>query len=303
MDSKNTNATPTLIHTMTNLPLSNLEYWERLIRDERNSSSIQHSQYITKIWIDLCSWDGYIREKAIRNLEEAAPNGLFFALLLRRLNDWVPEVRKAARNKIQMIAKLSNSADVVDALFLILSTWSSWKRIETLDTQALFDVIAIKEIAQLLKYKITFDASGPLTSIFSQMSRTTILDDSLRDIAKNAVQPSIRAKAYRCQFNNKMSWCEGREWKWTYRLAGEGRFKPIVVERALSINYSFLETLKNASIDRSSIVRQVAAELLIRELEQLGDNALILANLFLSDLSRSVSERGEFALKKLKEKP
>jgi len=45
----------------------------------------------------------------------------------------------------------------------------------------------------------------------------------------------------------------------------------------------------------------VAAEMLIRELAGLGDVARSLAEQFASDKSHPVSERGEFALRKLDE--
>ncbi|WP_445768131.1 hypothetical protein [Rheinheimera sp.] len=47
------------------------------------------------------------------------------------------------------------------------------------------------------------------------------------------------------------------------------------------------------------MVRRVAAEFLIRELEALGDDAKGFAQAFAEDKSSPVSERGRFALKQL----
>jgi hypothetical protein len=57
--------------------------------------------------------------------------------------------------------------------------------------------------------------------------------------------------------------------------------------------------LAKSSLDRSSIVRRVSAEFLIRELEKLGDESMPFAEQFASDKSRAVSERGRFTLKRL----
>lgn len=301
----------TLINATSCLPLSNLDYLERLIRCEFSSALESTAQPKWKVWvkpspfltwIDLCSWDGYKREKTLRTLTEGAPNSFFFAITLRRLNDWVPEVRKAAREKLPLIANLSNPSHVADALGLALSNWNSWGRIEDSGREVLLDIISNKEIGKALRSKITSDASGPLTSIFSQIGRTPIFDKYLDEIADNAIQPSVRAKAYRSQFEGEMSWLEGRKWEWTDIRYCKGRMKPITSERKLTVNNPFLKTLKSASIDRSSIVRRIAAEFLIKRIELLGDESLTLANLFSKDTSKAVSERGVFALKMLKEK-
>ena len=95
-----------LVDVTSQLPLSNLNYWERLIRLEFSSALESSSPPKRKIWskpsqfltwLDLISWDGYKREKTLRTITGAAPNSFFFALAIRRLNDWVPQVREAAR--------------------------------------------------------------------------------------------------------------------------------------------------------------------------------------------------------------
>lgn len=297
-----------LVAATSHLPLSNLDYWERLIRGEFSSALEKSSQPNWKIWskpsqlltwVDLISWDGHTREKTLRTLSGAAPNRFFFALAVRRLNDWVPQVRVAAREKLPQIVEASEPAHVVDALCVTLSHWNSWGRMDETDKQVLLTIISNKAIAEAFKAKILSATSGPMTSIISQIGRTSVLDASLKEIAEKAIQPSVRAKAYRSQFEGKMTWFEGRKWEWTDKRYCEGRLKPIVSERKLTATSPFLETLKSASIDPSPIVRRVAAEMLIRDLKGLGDESLPLANLFAVDKSPSVAERGKFAIKQL----
>lgn len=299
-----------LIDVTDQLPLSSFDYWERFIRSEFSSALRESSPPKWKVWskpkevmtwLDLISWDGYRREKALRALSGAAPNTFFFSLAVRRLNDWVPEVREAAREKLPDVANSTDPKYVVEALCIALSNWNSWGRIEEKDKEVLFQIICEKKIAETLRYKLISSASGPMLSLFSQLGRTPILDENIEKIASLAVQPSVRAKAYRSLFEGRIVWMEGRKWEWTDVRYCEGRLKPIVAERKLCINITLLDLLKKSSEDQSSIVRRVSAEILIRELGNLVTVAREFAEKFASDKSRPVSERGDFALKKLAE--
>jgi len=297
-----------LVEATSQLPLSNLDYWERLIRWEFSSAldSSPHpkwkifskpSQLLS--WLDLISWDGRKREKTLRTISGPAPNSFFIALAIRRLNDWVPQVREAARQKLPLIVNASDPEYVVEAICSTLVHWNSWGRIKEQDKIALLKIISSKKTGNILKLKIINSTSGPMASLFSQVGRTDILDEYVNEIAENAVQPSVRAKAYRSQFEKRMVWIEGRKWEWSDIKYCEKRLVPIVAERKLYVTTPFIELLKRSSCDRSSIVRRVAAEFLIRELDNLGDKSLQFARVFALDKSPSVSERGKFALKKL----
>lgn len=299
-----------LLDVTDKLPLSNFDFWERLIRVEfalalRESNppkcnvGSKPKELVT--WLDLISWDGYKREKARRALSGAAPNPFFFSLVVRRLNDWVPQVRQAAREQLPDIAKSTDPEYVAKALCVALSNWNSWGRIEGQDKEVVLRIICEKEIAKSLRSKIISSASGPIPSLFSQLGRTPILDGEIEEIASFAIQPSVRAKAFRSLFERRIVWIEGRKWEWTDIRYCEGRLKPIVAERKLDNKTSLLELLKKSSEDSSSIVRRVSAEILIRELDSLGSVARVFAEKFASDKSHPVSERGEFAIKKLDE--
>lgn len=299
-----------LINVTDKLPLSSFDLWERLIRSEFSLALRESNPPKWKVWskpkelvtwLDLISWDGHKRENALRALSGAAPNTFFFSLAVRRLNDWVPQVRKAAREKLPEIARSTDPEYVVEALCVVLSNWNSWGRIEELDKEILLQIICEKEIANSLHSKLISSTSGSMPSLFSQLGRTPVFDGKIEEIASFAIQPSVRAKAYRSLFEKRIVWIEGRKWEWTDIRYCEGRLKPIIAERKLDIRTPLLELLKKSAEDRSSIVRRVSAEILIRELDSLGAAARVFAEKFASDKSRPVSERGEFAIKKLDE--
>lgn len=301
-----------LIEATSELPLTKLDYWERLIHLEFSnyleSTSAPKSKWVffskpkrLLTWLDLLSWDGYERERTLRTICGGAPNAFFFSMIIRRLNDWVPEVRQAAREKLPQIAKETESKYVAEALCIALLNLNSWGRIKDADKEVLLQVMYTKGVAELMKSKLIFSASGPLTFLFSQISRTPILDNALDDIAAHAIQPSVRAKAYRSLFEGRVFWKERKKWEWKQTDIGYsvGRRNAVISERKLKVSTPFRDLLQKSAIDRSSVVRRVSAEFLIRDLKKLGSEATFYAEKFASDTSKPVSERGNFALKRI----
>ncbi len=299
-----------LIDVTSDLPLSSFDYWERLIRSEFSLALRETTPPKWKIWskpkerltwLDLVSWDGHKREKTLRTLSGAAPNTFFFSLAVRRLNDWVPQVRIAAREKLPEIARATDPEHVVEALCIALANWTSWGRIEDADKKVLFQMLCEESIAEAIRSKLISSPSGPMPSLFSQLGRTSVLDRYIEEIATLAIQPAVRAKAYRSLFEGRIAWIEGRKWEWTDIRYCARKLKPVVAERQIKVQTPLLDLLHNSAEDRSSIVRRVSAEILIRELLNLGNSAKTLADKFASDKSFPVAERGLFAKKKLGE--
>ena len=145
-----------IIKTTSELPLVNLEYWERYIREEYDNALASGYSSKWKLWdrntppitlLDLCSWDGYRREKAVRAIREKVPNRFFLALVLRRLNDWVPQVRQAAQEILSKVLVNTEPSCVAEVICFTLSHWSSWKRIENSAREAFLDTLSSQESA------------------------------------------------------------------------------------------------------------------------------------------------------------
>lgn len=87
-----------------------------LKNDQRNIKKLVMKEPSLAI-VFTTNYSGYIREWAIKSVNSF--NGSFeLAVLLYRLNDWVPEVRKAAREKISRL--LNSKSDNSDTLHLLL---------------------------------------------------------------------------------------------------------------------------------------------------------------------------------------
>jgi len=298
----------TFIAATSKLPLKKLDDWERLIRDAISVSlqtynpkhSISESHPVGSLgWLDICHANGFRRENALRTLSGSAPNSFLFALAIRKLNDWVPQVRDAARQVLPLIAERSNPEIIVDVLFTILPTWNSWVRMGDKERNSLIQIILMEKVTEPLKKRLINSISGPLATIFVQAGRTTALDNFLLEIAASSIQPSLRAKAYRCQFEGKFVWAEGVEWRWIDKAYGIRRSVPLLRERRVAITTPFIEILNMAIVDPSPMVRRIAGEMLIKELDHMDDEAFRLANVLASDTSLSVAERGRYALAEL----
>jgi len=279
------------------LPLTGLEKWERSLRlDQVVDTEIPIT---ARHWIKLASRNGYIRERSLRSILKPAPNSFLLAIAIRRMNDWVPQVRDTANQVIPRVIELSNPEISVDALSAIFSTWSSWNRIDKFARQLLIGSANSPNLIEPFKSKLMLSSAGPNVLIFTQLGQDSTLDKDLKDIAMNAIQPAVRAKAYSTMFENRFIWSEGLERKWIDKVYGISRMVPKLNSRTLTIRYPFLEILELASLDPSASVRKVAASHLIRNIDIFGNHLSPYASFFSNDGSHAVSYRGKFALEKL----
>ncbi|MBK0099712.1 hypothetical protein IBT49_27410, partial [Erwinia sp. S63] len=97
-------------------------------------------------------------------------------------------------------------------------------------------------------------------------------------------------------------WAEGLTWQWVDKVHGIQRRIPILKERVISTTRPFINILRMATTDRSPMVRRIAGEMLIKELDNIGDEAFKLANILAKDISLSVAERGRYALADLEKR-
>ena len=257
------------------------------------------SRHLLLPWLDYCSGDGYQREKTLRTSREGAPNGFLFAIVLRRLNDWVPQVRAAAREYVPKMAANTKPEYILEALWAILPYLHTWGRLQVEDLEVLTSLLTVNGIPSQLGSKLIEATAGPAASILGQAGRQPVLDKFLPTISEKAIQPAVRAKEYRSQLEGRIVWFEGWEWVWTDIRWCQGQYKPVLGERKIHVYRSFLETLEQAARDNSPVVRRVAGDALIAKLDSIGAEAIPIAEILSGDPYPSVAERGKFALERL----
>lgn len=288
-----------------------LNVWERTIRNEllaaqhgRSAGSWKFWEKPTRFasWLDLCNADGWKREAVLRAASGPAPNGLFLAFAIRRLNDWVPQVRAAARENLLRMATASDPQHVADALWAQLPHCSSWGRLDGSDLHVLTELIALKGPSRALHDRLLTATAGPGPVVLAQAARTAALDSWLEETASLAVQPAVRATAFRFLFERRASWSVGREWKWIDLKWCIGRLEPVLQTRELTVRSDVYKLLQLALNDASAMVRRVGADALVGNLASLRESAIVLAEQFATDRNASVAERGQYAVAKLKER-
>lgn len=240
----------------------------------------------SQLWAHLCNRNGYIREKTMRIVTGPAPDVESFEGAMQRLNDWVPQVREAARENLMRIVNETDPEIVVDVLFKILRKCKYWVHFTDLEREVLLKIISTERVISLLKTRILISASGQIREVISEMGRCDAIDPFLEEIAIKSIQPAARAYAFRCLLKGEFEW---RVWQghWT--------------KRSLTVNPLFTELLTLASRDRSSIVRRQAGDILCDNYHKLNPSiSLELANILAQDKSNTVAERGKWVLNKMR---
>lgn len=291
------------------LSLSNIDAWETKLRvelylAEGSRSRVGQWKFWNRparfaSWLDLCNGSGFKREACLRALSEGAPNAFFFSLALRRINDWVPQVRSACHEQLPKIARRTDPRHVTDALWHALQHCASWGRLDDSASQVLGDIVSIDHVANRLESMIMQATAGPAWVVLAQAARSPALDHALAELAAAAVQPSVRATAYRFLLERQAVWIVDRKWRWTDVRTCKGRFEPTLASRSISVGEPFVPVLERAIGDRSVFVRRVAADMLIKHLSEVGADASHLARRLAADPWESVASRGRFALAKL----
>lgn len=285
---------------------TNLDLWERSLRSalwgiQRPGGRYRRQSDGFVSWFDLCNGSGYARESALRTFREGAPNGFFFALTLRRLNDWVPQVRAAAREGLDRLVEATNPDHVVAALWVVLPNAQNWGRMELEDRACLYSIAAVPAVASSLHRQLLAATSGPAAIVLAQAARCEALSFDLESLAQHAIQPSVRAKAYRSLLERRLTWVAHRKWVWTDFAYCKGRYEPVIGERSVEPSTDALALISGAASDPSVHVRRVAADALIAKMDSLDEVGLALVTDLARDSSSSVAERAKFVIESLKE--
>ena len=300
-----TQAVRAFVDAVAPLPLRDVNEWVAIIRDEEWSASVavmnrrwrrfRRSPERILSWVDLTSWDGFRRERMIRSITGGVPNSFVFALLLYRLNDWVPEVRVAARDVVPAVARATEPGIVADVLMALLPRLPTWQRSGEGEVETLLSLLCVGSVAQALSSRLMTATSGPTATILTQALRTSALDDHLTDLT-DAVQPAVRAQAYATLLRGEARWREGYDWVWIDKSSGQRERVPNIVSRALTVSARAEALVERALDDRSAAVRRIGGDALIERRHELGETAIAMARRLTDDPYPSLAERGRWLL-------
>ncbi|MBA4225877.1 MAG: hypothetical protein C0456_04530 [Hyphomonas sp.] len=249
-------------------------------------------------WFDLFSGNGFRRERVLRAVKVEAPSPFLLAMLIRRLNDWVPQVREAAQDTVRHALTTSAADIVAEVAWATLPVRTSWNRIDA-DGAAILDSLTERsDVAEAIFRRLLSVPAGRASAVLREVSRRANLDAFLPELAASAVQPAVRAAAYRMLLNRRAVWPDGWTWRWVDKSMGERIRERVWASRELTVAVDFVPTLTAAMQDSSPAVRRIAGDVLIAHRAQLGDVAITLARYLETDHYPSIAERGRFLLSK-----
>ena len=252
---------------------------------------------IWRTWLNLSHPDGRIREQTLHTLPARIPSTLYAILVLLRLNDWAIPVRAAVRCCLADFAAATDPRHLAAALTHTLRHWTNWGRMQKAERQNALAVLLNDNVVTELVTILARSPAGPMIGLLSQLGQIAAIDRHLPHIAAHAIQPGLRAKVYQSLLSGKTTWVAGKEQEWIERRHNLYRWRTHLDSRPLTITVEHNHTLQQAAVDRSPIVRRVAADAIIAALPHLGPCEQHLAARLAVDPNPSVAERGACILR------
>lgn len=246
-------------------------------------------------WLFLFHGDGRIRQAALDRLETPPTSPFFLAALAWRLNDWASEVRAAAKAAAERLLP-ATSPDIIASVAMDLLDrefhWSRW----TDEVAPLNAAFARPDVVAALAEIFLRSPNGPLANRLRYVLRYPAYDAWLPSLARDAVQPSVRATALKCLVTKRVSWPIGFEWKWIDKTYGERRREMALDSRLIEPSAPLDRLIVQGLRDPSPVVRRVAADALIEHRGQMSGVAELIAGLA-KDRNPSLRERADYMIR------
>ncbi|WP_166507202.1 hypothetical protein [Frigidibacter mobilis] len=208
--------------------------------------------------------DGFIREAALNAL--AAPIRLPVVAyeLMRRMNDWAPEVRAAAWSAIARCFRQTDPSVLAPAAWIVLLDARSWGRWQEGYFRLLDELFEHPGLFSALIMRLLNESRNGSGTVFRALCQSTEMDRCLVDLAARARQPHLRAGALNCISSGKVVWPLGKSRKvWVDKSLGEYKVVADYGSRPLSVHLDLESILEQALRDRSAAVRKEALDALI----------------------------------------
>jgi hypothetical protein len=213
---------------------------------------------------------GWLRQEALNVWPGAPANPLEFAAIAQRLNDWVPEVRRAALHCAERHFP-QTAATVIAAAAPFLFERANHRQRWSDEERAVLDAALYRvDVLELLVDWFKRPSQGRVGAVLRQAMRRPGIDAALPRIAREAGPPTIRAIALEALVLGRARWLTGYGYQWVDKRYGIRRRVPEFAERSIARDDTLVtDWLSVGASDRAPAVRRVAARLL----PQLSDAA------------------------------
>lgn len=243
-------------------------------------------------WLLLLHPDGYLRQRALEDLQVAPGSALRLAILLMRLSDWVPDVRTAARDAFRRLTADIPAPVFVDALPFHLRQAPHARRIDVMDA----DILSLLSRADIRAELLSRLMQDPLAQswLFRQvLCYSDTLDPYLPALAKGARPVAIRARALKVLLNGEVDGVATHGRRTVSERLGVYAYMQVNTVRPVVVSADIATLISMGARDRAVAVRKVAADGLIRHRRALAD-VPALAALFDAEKNAAVLDRIDF---------
>lgn len=235
---------------------------------------------------------GYMREAALARIGYPLPSAFMFASVAWRLNDWVPQVRAAARACAERTFPATDPDVIAQALISMLSTARTWQR-WTDNSRLLFSCVDRAGVAEALAARIQQMTSGAPARALRELLRHPGIDRFLPELSRDGAHPLVRAVALETLLQGEARWCVGYDAVWVDKVYGISRSVPRLERRQLAERASVRALIEQGARDKAVPVRRVAVSALLRNWTSLEPVEPLIA-LFSADLSPPIKSRLAF---------
>ena len=232
------------------------------------------------------SWNGYVREKAVKTWPRIN-NSFELSLLLIRLNDWVEQVRYAAISKLEYLIALPVNESglthdtVLGCMDLILNK-KRFGRSREIEFRVLNQLLNMNNMPFVLAEYVTHNAIDRAPRYLKHGLKRGILVDALPSISKQGKHPEVRRIATNTLLNGMYSWKESGS----------------IIHKTVDIEVDKNEIASTTLTDKSPPVRSVA----LSYISDFKPDGLYSEKTFrdhLNDKRFSIVERAIYGLKSL----
>ena len=247
-------------------------------------------------WLDILHGNGFVRERAIQAIRGGAPNSFFLGCVFLRSNDWVPQVRQAAEEKLAEVVEQTDETVIADVAWEFAPKMLLWGRIDAAKVSVYQRILYTPPVLKIVMERIENEAAGPTAQLLSQYLRDTSVDSYLHSLSRNSKQPGVRSAAYKALIGGRVFWLESYSHVWVDKAYCNKKRIPVLGERKLSIPIDKVEHMLAAASDPSVRVRKMLAQLLISERMPLNETTRFVAEKLSQDSHPIVSERAQWYL-------
>jgi len=245
--------------------------------------------------------DGWLREAALKCLNEPPDNPFAFAALRYRLNDWVEQVRDAAHDCASRLFPHTSAGVVAEASFFLFTQIHHFGRWGERERHVLESALYRHDVMQVLADLLMQRPAGRVGIVLRQALRRPGLDGALPRLAREADLPQVRATALETLIMRRARWPAGYRYEWIDKRFGFRRRVPRFEQRPIDHQIDIEELLAQGAHDRAVVVRKVVAQGLIDLRRDLSPAMNDVGRSLSEDKASSVRLRAEFYLSNLSE--